>query len=109
MSKSTERKERLMPNGIPRHIRCYDNGGKTADRYTIVFSGNFSGRNGQCHYLGCCDNPYHPQGIGMHGSSNEIIDYPTYSHLGKKVKFETLPEMVKKIIINDYSYFWDLR
>ena len=29
------RAERFMPGGVPKHIRCYDNGGETADRYTI--------------------------------------------------------------------------
>jgi len=29
----------LIPKGVPKNIRVYDNGGKTADRYIIVFSG----------------------------------------------------------------------
>ena len=28
--------------------------------------------------------PFHPQGIGQHGESNEPIDQPSYKHLGKR-------------------------
>ena len=108
MSKASERKERLLPNGTPRYIRCYDNGGETADRYTIVFTGNFKGRNRRCHFVGCSERPFHPQGIGLHGDHDSVIDYPSYSHLGKKVKFETLPEDVRTLVMSDYRTFWGL-
>lgn len=109
MSKATERQARLMPNGIPRKVRCYDNGGKTQDPYTIVFTGNFVGRDRQCYYYGCSGDPCHPLGTGMLDIHNRIIDRPTYSHLGKKVKFEALPEKVKAVIIDYYIDFWNLR
>jgi len=32
------RAERFMPDGVPKNIRIYDNGGITLDRYTVVFS-----------------------------------------------------------------------
>lgn len=41
MKNSQERKTRLMPNGIPRYLRIYDNDGLTFDKYTIVFTGRF--------------------------------------------------------------------
>ena len=34
-----DRKERLFPDGVPRYLCCYDNGGVTAERYTAVFTG----------------------------------------------------------------------
>jgi len=105
--KQSERKERILPGGIPKYIRCYDNGGKTADRYTIVFTGNYKGRNG-CDYYGCSGDPFHPLGIGLHDWSQDIIDKPTYSHLGKKVKFEILPENVKEAVIQSYSSTWEI-
>jgi len=98
-----------MPNGIPRNVRCYDNGGETFDRYTIVYTGNYAGRGGRCAYVGCSDDPFHPQGFGIHESSRDIIDRPKYSHLGKKVKFETLPKNVKKLVIRDYKDIWNLQ
>ena len=105
-----ERRERLIPGGIPRYVRCYDNGGETADRYTVVFTGHYRHKtNGSQWHLGMSADPFHPQGIGMHGESKTSIDTPTYSHLGKKVKFETLPEKVKECVIQTYVDLWDLK
>ncbi len=65
-------------------ISCWDNGGKTLDRYTVVFldepnnSENYSA-------LAMSSNPFHPQGFGQHTWS--MIG----PHLGKKIKFEQLP------------------
>jgi len=108
-----QRRDRLLPNGIPRWIRCYDNGGLDAggsiDRYTVVFTGNFAERNLVCYYLGMDENPYHPQGFGQHGDCvHHIIDRPTYSHLGKPIKFKDLPEMCKLFVLNDYKQIWGL-
>ena len=30
-----------MPGNIPRYIRCYDNQGKSFDRYTVVYTGRY--------------------------------------------------------------------
>lgn len=105
--KRKERTEALMPNGIPRYIRCYDNNGETADRYTIVYTGNYK-RESTCEYVGCSEDPFHPCGIGVHGESEQRIDYPSYSHLGKKVKFESLPLKVQELVIRDYKENWEL-
>jgi len=105
MKDLTKRITNLAPNGIPKYVRCYDNGGKTMDRYTIVYTGNYKGRNG-CDYFGC--NAYPFQGIGIHDTSPTIIDKPSYSHLGKKVKFETLPDDVKTAVMNSYNEMWGL-
>jgi hypothetical protein len=79
--------ERLMPNGTPRYIRIYDNGGKTFDRYTVVFTHNFPNRNRKCLVRAMSKNPKSPQGFQYVGEYNEIIDFPSYSHLGKKNNF----------------------
>ena len=99
--------DNFMPSGIPRKIRVYDNQGETVDRYTVVFTGNYKGRNG-CDYLGLSEHPRHPQGFGQHGWDQGIIDYPKYSHLGKKIMFEQLPEDCKKVVIEDYADIWGL-
>ena len=101
------RKEQFMPNGIPRKIRVYDNLGETCDRYTVVFTGNYKGRNG-CDYLGMSEHPYHPQGFGQHGWHERVIDYPSYTHLGKKIKFKDLPEDCKRAVVDDYVDIWGL-
>jgi hypothetical protein len=101
------RRERFMPNDVPRHIRAYDNGGKTFDRYTVVYTGNYRGRNG-CDYVGMSSNPFHPQGFCIHGWNETVIDYPKYSHLGRKIKFKDLPEDCQRLVIRDYTEIWRL-
>ncbi len=88
----------------PRYVRCYDNGGTTADRYTVVFTRKRVG--GQFMYLGMSPYPTHPQGIGMHGFSDVQIDRPRYRHLGKKIRFEDLPETCQQVVRNDYDCLW---
>lgn len=110
------RKERLMPNGIPRWIRCYDNGGAekdgTLDRYTVVFTKKSITKN-RPHafmHLGMNAAPFHPQGIAQHGDSEgQPIDRPTYGHLGKKIRFEDLPQDCKDLVLRDYKELWNLK
>ena len=58
-----QRIKNLLPGGIPKYIRCYDNDGATIDRYTVVFTGNYKNRIG-CDYLAMNACPVHPQGFG---------------------------------------------
>lgn len=104
-----KRKESLVPNGTPKYIRCYDNGGASADRYTVVFTGNYTHKtSGEHCYLGMSGNPFHPLGIGQHGFSRTQIDKPAYSHLGKKIKFEDLSKECKDCVMQTYNELWDL-
>jgi len=75
-------------------LRCYDNGGKTADRYTILPARYWREmRNvlhGGCWYaIGASAEPFDPQGFGQ---STEAAPGP---HLGKRVHFDTLPRDVQ--------------
>lgn len=98
-----------MPNGIPRWIRCYDNGGKTFDRYTVLYThANSFYTKGWHPIVGMSEHPFHPQGFGMHEEYREIIDRPSYGHLGKKIKFQDLPKDCQKLVLQDYEYFWGL-
>lgn len=107
--KQRDRFERLMPNGMPRYIRCYDNGGETADRYTVVFTGHYKQTPlDQFLHIGMSENPFHPMGVGCHGASDTQIDRPAYSHLGRKIKFNDLPEDCKKCILENYLCIWNL-
>jgi hypothetical protein len=103
----TKRTEQLIPAGIPRWIRCYDNGGETADRYTVVFTKKRIG--GVFLYIGASAHPFDPQGFGQHGESEWLIDRPTYSHLGKRVSFDVLPPDVQKFTTQTYRAIWDLQ
>lgn len=83
-------------------ICVYDNGGATADRYTITFHGKYRHMTGGAYlYLGCSGAPFHPQGIGMTTDSPTPVDIPAYGHLGKKLKGSALlaiPDDVKTFI-----------
>jgi len=104
-----DRSNRLMPNGVPRYVRCYDNQGETIDRYTVVFTGRYTHKTcGTFWYLGMNAAPFHPQGIGQHGESmHQPIDRPRYSHLGRKIPFDMLPKDCQQAVIQTYSEIWD--
>jgi len=113
--KQTERMNRLMPYGKPKYIRVYDNDGETADRYTVVFTGNY----GKYKIDVCMSGaPFHPQGVCLHGASESLIDARKNSwgavpigkknHLGKRITFEDLPDDCKKVVISDYKDLWSL-
>ena len=103
----TQRKDVLIPNGIPRYIRCYDNEGKTFDRYTVVYTGRYR-KNDDFLYVGMSANPFDAQGFGQHGWSHYPIDRPTYGHLGKKITFADLPDDCRELVIRDYMFIWKL-
>lgn len=95
------------PGGSPRYVRCYDNGGETADRFTVVYTGRYRHRlNGELMYIGMSANPFHPMGVGQHGFSRIPIDRPGYSHLGKRIDFDRLPPECQKATLNSYRDIW---
>lgn len=65
-------------------IAVYDNEGATLDRYTVYYDVEEKPGFNAC--LGMNAAPFHPQGIGMHGSG-QLGD-----HNGKRIYFEELPE-----------------
>ena len=108
MNSDQKRQQRLMPNGIPRYVRAYDNGGKTFDRYTVVFTGRYRKTNFGTIYLGLSEHPYHPQGFGQHGFSDCLIDRPAYAHLGKRVSFNDLPLDCQNVVCSTYCDIWNI-
>ena len=106
MKRKQQRKERLIPNNIPRYIRCYDNGDRSCDRYTVVYTGRYRGDSDWFQYVGMSERPFHPQGFGQHGESEEQIDRPAYGHLGKKISFKDLPKDCKRLVLSDYKSIW---
>lgn len=76
---------------MPR-VTVYDNGGETADRYTIVLHGkdwDAGARRGYKMMLGLSSNPSDPQGFSQWTEGHEG------KHLGKKIKFSSLPKNVQ--------------
>lgn len=99
----------LMPEGVPRYIRCYDNQGASIDRYTVCFTGHYLHKTDR-QFISICmsDFPCHPNGVGLTGEHSERIDYPSYRHLGTKITFADLPEACKKLVVERYEQLWDL-
>lgn len=78
-------------------VRIYDNGGKTFDRFTAVYM------NQPAHWqhdkvfqaVGMSENPFHPQGFGMHCTAMPG------RHLGKRITLEQLPPDCQKLVKQD--------
>ena len=89
----------------PKRFVLLDDGGVTADRYTLfsakptVYPGALL-RDAVHQYIGFNGNPYHPQGFGMHGEIS-VAQYnghkrERFRSLGKPVKLDTLPPQAQK-------------
>ena len=111
-----ERGNRLMPeSGTPRYVRCYDNGGDTIDRYTVVYSGL---RSRQYLYVGMGANPSHAQGVCQHGEGRRgqpidvVNGWPPAigrrNHLGTRVAFADLPPVCQRVVRADYRELWGI-
>jgi hypothetical protein len=111
----------LMPQGIPKYIRCYDNGGVdnggSIDRYTVVYTGNYRRGKGWFQYVGMSESPFHPQGFGQHGENPTQIDVNKWgfapamgrkNHLGRRIPFTQLPPDCQKLVLSDYKDIWQL-
>ena len=118
-----DRLQRLLPNGYPRYVRVYDNGGKTMDRYTVVFTGRYNNRVDrklrEYLHMGMSENPLSPQGFCQLSGTQQIIDvdekdhrwtpeYGASNHLGKRIHWHELPEDCRKAALHAYKEIWDL-
>jgi len=118
-----KRTESLIPNGIPKYVRCYDYGeDATIDRYTVCYTRKaptIRSEHGPSEYpyVGLSDNPFHPQGFCQHGWCKEhpcdlVNGWPPAigrkSHLGKRILFRDLPKDCQSLVMQDYKDFWEL-
>lgn len=78
-----------------KNVRFYDNGGKTADRYTAVYMGYPERQPGVYAARGMSENPFHPQGFGQFTSAMPG------RHLGKRIKFSQLPKDCQALVTQD--------
>ena len=71
------------------------------DRYTVAFKG-YRPYHGQIvyPYIASSDHPFHPQGFGQHGESHQFM---TGKGLGKRVSFESIPDDVKRFILDQFK------
>ncbi len=106
----------LLPNGIPRYVRCYDNGGATADRYAVVFTGKYPKTDGFVVTVFMSAEPSHPQGV-FHHSEEPSPDTDRYGYppalgrrclLGRRIPFLALPAECQRVVLDDYKTLWSL-
>lgn len=123
------RAARLLPGGVPRWVRIYDNGGDTEmggtfDRFTVCFTGKAGtirtprDRRASCQYRAMSCRPFDPQGFGQWGESwdrhcdvNKAGFAPAMGrkcHLGKRIPFAELPEDCRKLVLSDYRELWGI-
>jgi len=124
MNKTQQKRfDSLCPQGIPRYVRLYDNGGLdeqggSADRFCAVFSGNYTRKTGGMHWVvGMSEHPYHPQGVGMSSEYRKMVDclhgnWPPAigrkCHLGTRIRFQDLPKDCQHLVLQNYADLWDL-
>lgn len=77
------------------NIRIYDNGGKTFDRYTVVYMDYPERQHNTFAAVGMNSEPFHPQGFGQHCTAMPG------RHLGKRISFEELPKDCQKLVLQD--------
>ena len=77
----------------------YDNGGETADRYTVYYSGreSINHSNGFRACVGMNESPFHPQGFGQHSEGQPG------KHNGKRITFQSLPADCQKLVKQDLA------
>jgi hypothetical protein len=76
-------------------IRVYDNGGKTYDRYTVVYMAEPERQAKLFASIGMSEYPFHPQGFGQHGTAMPG------KHLGRRILFTALPEDCQRLVNRD--------
>ncbi len=104
--RTAARRAALIPNGVPRYLRCYDLP-EYGDRYTVIYTKKTIAKDapGVFLFVGMSASPFHPQGIGMHG---EIKREHIGKHLGKRIPFSALPDDCQTLVLNDYSDIWGI-
>ena len=90
------------PDGV---IGVYDNGGKTADRYTVVYEPYDCNHctTDTFPYVNMSGAPYHPQGVCMHG---ETVGYRITGGWGtgqKVIAFDALPADCQRVVREDLA------
>lgn len=76
-------------------IACYDNGGRTVDRFTVVYLDQPEKERGVFSCVGMSANPFHAQGFGQHSSAM------VGRHLGKRIPFSKLPPYCQQLVRQD--------
>ena len=107
-------KDSLLPDGIPKYVRCYDDG-KSSDRYAVVFTGDYDLKSledkgwegGHPHlFMSAC--PLSPRGTHSLESRTKQADLKSNEALGTRIKFQDLPEPCQGMVLDYYTRIWNL-
>jgi hypothetical protein len=83
------------PKGV---LGVYDNGGKTADRYTVLYGPTQRRTQGRFRVqLYACRHSSDDGTIGYRGECAKGL------HLGRRIAFEALPEACREAVARDLS------
>ena len=82
---------------LNQRIACYDDGGKTYDRYTVVYLEQPENKPFIFAAVGMSAEPFHQQGLGQHCAAKPG------KHLGRRIRFSDLPDDCKKLVLRDLT------
>lgn len=92
-------------------FKAYDNGGKTADRYTVIIhdhdgeddAGDFYGGE---RYAVCMDeNPLMPNGINMMAETHDIEE----DAFGERIHWNDLPQACRVAVYRRIADYFDFK
>ena len=87
------------PEGV---LAVYDNGGRTCDRYTVVYEPYDLYGKPVFAYVTMSGEPFHPQGFCQHGEA--VGNRPTHAwggDIGRVIAFEELPADCQRVVETD--------
>jgi len=103
MKQNFKRLRSNYPKGI---CGIYDNGGRSADRYTVVFNPylDTNDSNVYWNYLAMSAAPFHPQGVGLSGCTVNMRPGSGGkgwgNACGKTINWDDLPADCKQAAMN---------
>jgi len=89
------RSRKDYPKGV---LGIYDNGGKTVDRYTVIYTPFTVDGRQYFPFLGMSAYPFHPQGFGQHG---ELPHRYTRQSGERVLRFADLPADCQRLVLQD--------
>lgn len=99
------RRQLFEAGGIPKHVRVYDNGGETTDRYTIVFTyAHRIGFKGRVPFMGSGVDPR-----GMSYFADMARDIFALEKGNKRIRFTDLPDAVQREVLHLYRELWNVK
>lgn len=97
--------KRWLDADCPKGVLAIFDSRNCGERYTILYAEPLrTDRGVYIQGVGCCETPFHPQGIGQHFELEawQAAQY-RYRSARHKAKWSSLPEDVKRLVRQDLS------